>query len=1445
MADKDFVVKNGLVVNTNLLVANGDSNRVGINNANPDASLTVTGTANISGNVTLSGNVLNVSSYATFTGNVRVQNTAAIDTRLYVGNTTTMVPGLPSIIQAVDNFNGFVMVSSQNLSQLDDACADLLIYADNTNGLSHFNDLGINNSRFDGTIHRISANTQADNLVLGETVYQSNGTVNVAVGIVRDVTVINSTSRSVKISVFETDGIKTDLGAPNFSNTTGANLSLRGVTSGANADIFVALPFGAHNSFSRRNYPFTVGKRGDGYLYNANSALTIGTTQGGIRVNTQSISTSFTTGANQIVLSSGNTNTIYADLIITGTNVPSDTYITSIVNATAFNISKATTGSSSGSYILTDPFYDAAGNPIIFHLNGMTANDEVGRWSGNGNLTIGVNTISRDSKLTVGGTANITGNVTFGNNITVAGNATITGTTNALAFRAGANVVVNTTTMFAGNSTINATQTASLLQIANSSSTSNLTAADLKIGTTVVNSSQITTTLVSGNVAGDYANISGQVNTVTLYAATSANIASVVQANSSGIFTTARSNAQNFTAGAGYGAASVGATVNSGTIGISSNTTVNTVVTSSLVSVSNSTSVANLSAVDLRIGSSVVNSSVVAAGANVISNTSAMFVGNSTMNSIVTSTLIRISNSTNIANLSPVDLRIGTSTVNSTAITANIATINVFTVSGNLTLGNSNFVMTSNASHNVVSFGSANVNFDSNTLFIDAMNNRVGLGVNNPDATLQVIGTANISGNLTVGGGFTVGGTFTTTGTTESSGDIIPLSNSYNLGNTSSRWDLFGIDAELTANVSAQNAVIANLVSVGANLSLNTSTITLGNASVYFTTNSSLAQLTGNLVVTNINAVSSILVGANVNVTTSALTIGNTTANMIANSILLRIANSTSIANLTPNELKLGATVVNSIATHSNTISTNTLSSNLVNVGSNVQLTTDTLLIGNSIVNSSVNSIAVAFVNSSATATLNSTAYSGTANNATNFAGQPASYYANATNLTTGTVASARLPQGNATAIGGVQVLDSVVNTSIIIAASANSVKNAYDRAIDANTRAASAQTAAGQAYTNAIAWSGNAALAYANAIAWSGNAALAYANAVTFAANATNLTNGTLPYARIPGNIVNTTAAFTISNVYTYAANIVFSNSTVTATIYANTSNVYFTGIAFNANNSTTVGGNTAATLRNYSETKAAEAYANAVTDITVSADDAYTNAIAWSGNAALAYANAIAWSGNAALAYANATSYTLSRIIDKVDNTFITFAASANSVKNAYDRAIDANTRAASAQSAAVSAYSNAINWSGNAALAYANAIAWSGNAALAYANAIAWSGNSAQAYANAINWSGNAALAYANAVTYVTSQSYANTNQAANATYLTTGTVAIARLPTGTYSGVTGTGTVTTGTWNSGFGATATAAMSSALGIGTNAQRDVTISSSAASGSATAGDIWIQYV
>ena len=112
-------------------------------------------------------------------------------------------------------------------------------------------------------------------------------------------------------------------------------------------------------------------------------------------------------------------------------------------------------------------------------------------------------------------------------------------------------------------------------------------------------------------------------------------------------------------------------------------------------------------------------------------------------------------------------------------------------------------------------------------------------------------------------------------------------------------------------------------------------------------------------------------------------------------------------------DLKIGITTINSTA---------------IAVGANSLINATVRALGNSTVNSSVNSIALAFINATATATINATNYTGTANNASNFNGQAASYYANIENITTGTLQSARV-SGAYTGITQVGTLSGVAVT--------------------------------------------------------------------------------------------------------------------------------------------------------------------------------------------------------------------------------------------------------------------------------------------------------------------------------------------------------------------------------------------------------------------------------
>ena len=360
-----------------------------------------------------------------------------------------------------------------------------------------------------------------------------------------------------------------------------------------------------------------------------------------------------------------------------------------------------------------------------------------------------------------------------------------------------------------------------------------------------------------------------------------------------------------------------------------------------------------------------------------------------------------------------------------------------------------------------------------------------------------------------------------------------------------------------------------------------------------------------------------------------------------------------------------------------------------------------------------VNTSVIAIGNTTVFSTINSTAFTGngallTSVSATTVGGNSASdlrtytetYASNATNITSGTVNSARLPAANATVAGATLLVDSVSNTSTTAAASAASVKTAYDAAIAANTNANTALTAAGTAYTNAINIAANATNltsgtvniariptldlvnntsisyvatansvktaydaatnAYSNAVSYTdgaisaanvtGYAAVAYSNAIAIAANATNLTSGTVNIARIPTvDAVNNTSITLIP-------------------VANNVKTAYDAAIAAN-------------TLANTAAT---------------SASAAYTNAIAIAANATNLTSGTV---NSARLPSGNSSVAGAVVLVDSVSNTSTTAAVSAASVKTAYDAAIAANTNANTALTAAGAAYTNAIAIAANA--------------------------------------------------------------------------------------------------------------------------------------------------
>jgi hypothetical protein len=183
--------------------------------------------------------------------------------------------------------------------------------------------------------------------------------------------------------------------------------------------------------------------------------------------------------------------------------------------------------------------------------------------------------------------------------------------------------------------------------------------------------------------------------------------------------------------------------------------------------------------------------------------------------------------------------------------------------------------------------------------------------------------------------------------------------------------------------------------------------------------------------------------------------------------------------------------------------STQTFNANVVLSGN----ATSQLIVGTAADGVDVTSTTISIGNSTVNTTVNATSFSGTANNATNLGG---SSLATIQGQITGNAATAYT---NATSYA------------------ATIAGTAYTNAVAA--AATDASTKAGTAYTNAVA---------AAATDASTKAGTAYTNAIAVAANATNLTSGTIPFARLPANAVFW------SNTNTFTANQSFNLAVITS---------------------------------------------------------------------------------------------------------------------------------------------------------------------------------------------------------------------------------------------------------------------------------------------------------
>lgn len=122
----------------------------------------------------------------------------------------------------------------------------------------------------------------------------------------------------------------------------------------------------------------------------------------------------------------------------------------------------------------------------------------------------------------------------------------------------------------------------------------------------------------------------------------------------------------------------------------------------------------------------------------------------------------------------------------------------------------------------------SNANFKSNTIFINTAG-RLGVNTGSPDATLAVVGTANVSGNSKFSGTVTLGANVNIQANTTLTLSSVPNSGYLFFGNSISGSRYLGYDATqyvfATANVEVQGTLIAAAASISGALTTGSATL--------------------------------------------------------------------------------------------------------------------------------------------------------------------------------------------------------------------------------------------------------------------------------------------------------------------------------------------------------------------------------------------------------------------------------------------------------------------------------------------------------------------------------------------------------------------------------------------------------------------------------------------
>jgi len=427
----------------------------------------------------------------------------------------------------------------------------------------------------------------------------------------------------------------------------------------------------------------------------------------------------------------------------------------------------------------------------------------------------------------------------------------------------------------------------------------------------------------------------------------------------------------------------------------------------------------------------------------------------------------------------------------------------------------------------------------------------IGAASNGVVATANVIqiGNTSVYTNVTPGSVTVVGGTFT------GNGINITSVNATNITTGTLPWAQAPTGtANLTGNqtFSGNDIFSANLTVTGAQflvgaaanaVTVTPTTINVGNSTVNATINSTAftgTSLTANNSTYLNGQLASYYTNAS-NITTGTLPWSQAPTNTV---------NTTASSTFTGNNTFQG---------------TNTIFQSNASFTANVYVTGTEILVGSTANAVTVTATTINVGNSTVNATINSTSFTGTAltaNNSTYLNGQLASYYTNASNITTGTLPWAQAPTGTAN-LSAVQTFAgnttfsanlSVTGSQFYVGTSANAVTVTPTTINVGNSTV--------NATINSTSFSGTSLTA--------NNATYLNGQLASYYTNASNITTGTLPWSQAPTNAVNTTASstFTGNNIFqgtntVFQSNVLFSgvNNTINGTTLTVGANTTFSG--------------------------------------------------------------------------------------------------------------------------------------------------------------------------------------------------------------------------------------------------------------------------------------------